>query len=254
MATFAVFALSQFSNSQPVVGLDNWFNRETNSGTGRPFHYLWTDTAWSGYSKLGEIFKSKGARLTTIEKPVSRILETIDVYFIVDPDTTTESASPNYIMPDDARAIKKWVRKGGVIAVMANDAPNCEFTHLNSLTGYFGMVFNHVTLHPVKNDDFEKGACRDLPDHELFSGVDKIFLKEISDINISGKARAILAENGRILMAECQYGKGYVFAVGDPWLYNEYIGHARLPESFCNLMAAENLVAMLLRHAQRGGK
>ena len=25
-------------------------------------------------------------------------------------------------------------------------------------------------------------------------------------------------------------GKGYVFAIGDPWIYNEYIDHDRLPE------------------------
>ena len=31
--------------SQPVIGLDNWYNHETNAKTGMPFHYLWTDTA-----------------------------------------------------------------------------------------------------------------------------------------------------------------------------------------------------------------
>jgi unsaturated rhamnogalacturonyl hydrolase len=138
--------LFQDSLSQPVAGLDNWFNRETNAKTGQPFHYLWTDTEWSGYSRWGEIFTSRGAKITTIEKPDLNILKNLDVYIIVDPDTTTESKSPNYIMAGDIKAIKKWVKKGGVLAVLANDAPNCEFTNLNKLMRNFGMSFNHVTF------------------------------------------------------------------------------------------------------------
>jgi unsaturated rhamnogalacturonyl hydrolase len=118
------FLFFQFSASQTVVGLDNWFNRETNAKTGQPFHYLWTDTEWSGYSRWGEIFTTEGAKLQTVEKPVSAVLKVIDVYIIVDPDTTTESKSPNYILSDDIKAIKRWVKKGGVLAILANDAPN----------------------------------------------------------------------------------------------------------------------------------
>jgi len=59
------------SFAQPVVGLDNWFNREKNVKTSQPFHYLWTDTEWSGYSRWGEIFTSMGAKITTIEKPLA---------------------------------------------------------------------------------------------------------------------------------------------------------------------------------------
>jgi hypothetical protein len=232
--------------SQPVVGLDNWFNRETNAKTGEPFHYLWTDTEFSGYSRLGEIFKTKGAILTTIEKPVAAKLKRIDVYIIVDPDTTTESKSPNYILPEDVKAIIKWIKKGGVLAILANDAPNCEFTHLNQLARQLGMTFNHVTLHPVTGTNFEMGASMNLPEHPLFSGVSKIYIKEVSDLNLSGTAKAILTENGKVLIAENRVGKGYVFAIGDPWIYNEYIDHDRLPESFENRKAAENLADLLL--------
>ncbi len=118
------FILYQSSIAQPVVGLDNWFNRETNAKTGQPFHYLWTDTEWSGYSRWGEIFTSKGARSNNWRNLISLFLKGIDVYIIVDPDTTTESKSPNYILKtDDIKAIKKWVKKGGVLAILANDAP-----------------------------------------------------------------------------------------------------------------------------------
>jgi unsaturated rhamnogalacturonyl hydrolase len=238
--------VSQNSFAQPVVGLDNWFNRETNVKTGQPYHYLWTDTEWSGYSRWGEIFTSRGAKITSIEKPTASVLKNIDVYIIVDPDTTTESKSPNYLMAEDIKAIKKWVKKGGILAVLANDAPNCEFTHLNRLMKNFGMTFNHVTLHPVTGTEFEMGASKNLPDHPVFKGVSKIYIKEVSDINMSGKAKPILVENGKVLIAESNYGKGYIFAIGDPWIYNEYIDHDRLPASVENRKAAENLTEFLL--------
>ncbi len=246
------FLLSGFtlqnSFTQPVVGLDNWFNRETNAKTGLPFHYLWTDTEWSGYSRWGEIFKSRGAQITSIEKPLATVLAGIDVYIIVDPDTTTESKSPNYIMPDDIKAIRKWVKKGGVLAILANDAPNCEFTHLNQLMKNFGMTFNHVTLHPVKGTEWEMGASKNFIDHPLFRGVSKIYIKEVSDINLSGKAKEVLEENGKVLIAENRFGKGYVFAIGDPWIYNEYIDHDRITPDFDNRKAADNLTDLLLKY------
>jgi unsaturated rhamnogalacturonyl hydrolase len=246
----AAFALKN-SVAQPVVGLDNWYNRETNAKTGLPFHYLWTDKEWSGYSRWGQIFESKGATIKTIERPTVTILKGIDVYIIVDPDTTTESKSPNYLMADDIKAIKKWVKKGGALAILANDAPNCEFTHLNMLMKNFGMTFNHVTLHPVTGTNFEMGASKDFPDHPLFKGLTKIYIKEVSDINLSGKAKAVFTENGKTLIAENKYGKGYVFAIGDPWIYNEYIDHDRLPESFENRKAAENLTDLLLGYTRK---
>ncbi len=239
------------AQSQPVVGLDNWFNHETNKATGKPFHYLWTDTEFSGYSRWGDSFTARGAKLATLGKPDAKTLSGVDIYIIVDPDTTSENPSPNYIMPDDIKAITEWVRKGGVLAILANDAPNCEFTHLNQLASQFGMTFNHVTIHPVPGDDFEMGASKNLPDHPLFRDVRKIYIKEVSDLNLSGTARSILTENGKVLIAENNVGKGYVFAIGDPWIYNEYIDHDRLPEGFDNRKAAENLTDLLLGKVKR---
>ena len=237
--------------SQKVVAVDNWYNHEISAATGKPFHYLWDDTEFSGYSRWGEIFKSRGAQLTTLGKPDKKVLDRTDVYIIVDPDTTTESPSPNYIMPDDIKSIEEWVRNGGVLAMLGNDAPNCEFTHFNQLASKFGMTFNHVTIHPVKGNEFEMGASKNLPDHPLFKGVSKIYIKEVSDINLSGSAKAILTENQKVLIAENRYGKGYVFAIGDPWIYNEYIDHDRLPATFDNRKAAENLTDLLLGFAKR---
>ena len=242
------------AGSQTVVGLDNWFNCENDPATGKPYHYLWTDTAFSGYSEWGDIFKSKGAVLKTVQKPYAEELNKINIYIIADPDSTSEAPAPNYFGPDDIEQIKNWVSRGGVMAVFANDGPNCEFTHLNRLVAVFGMKFNHVTIHRVTGDDFNMGACINLPDHPLFKGVSKIFLKDISDITIKGNAKSILTENGKVLIAETTFGKGYVFAIGDPWIYNEYIDHARLPLDFTNRKAAENLTELLLNHSRTGKK
>ncbi len=254
LALFGAILLSHSISAQVAVGIDNWFNKETNSSTKKPFHYLWTDTAWSGYSKWGNIFTDRGATLSTVGKPTAAALNKINIYIIVDPDTTTETPYPNYIASADITSVKQWVKKGGVLAVLANDAPNCEFTNLNRLMSEFGMTFNHVTLHPVPGQDWEKGACINLPQHQLFTGVTKIYIKEVSDINLSGTARPVLKENGKVLIAENRYGKGYVFAIGDPWIYNEYIGHDRLPESFENMKAAGNLTDLLIGNVKKTGK
>lgn len=243
--------MAQDAISQPVVGLDNWYNHESNAKTGKPFHYLWTDTAFSGYSRWGAIFTGRGAQITTMGRPSANGLKKIKVYIIVDPDTTTETPYPNYLESVDIKTIKQWVQNGGVLAILANDAPNCEFTHLNMLMSEFGMTFNHVTLHPVTGTNFEMGASKNFPDHALFKGVSKIYIKEVSDINLSGTAKAVLTEKGKVLIAENKYGKGYVFAIGDPWIYNEYIDHDRLPASFANRKAAENLTDLLLEYAKK---
>ncbi len=237
--------------AQITVGLDNWYNHETNSKTGKPFHYLWTDTEASGYSRWGEIFTSKGSKIVTVGRPMPGVLKNLGIYIIVDPDTTTENPTPNYVMPEEIKTIQEWVRNGGVLALMANDAPNCEFTHFNQLASVFGLNFNHVTLLPVTGTNFEMGALTKFPDHPIFKGVSKIYLKEVSSIRLSGAAKAILVDKGNVLMAEAKYGKGYVFAIGDPWIYNEYIDHDRLPEDFNNRKAAENLTVWLLSLCKR---
>ena len=238
------------ANAQLTIGLDNWFNHEINKA-GKPAHYLWSDTTFGGYSRWGQIFINKGAKITTLDKPLASVLSSVNVYIIVDPDTTTENPNPNYIGTDDADAIEQWVKAGGVLAIMANDAPNCEFTHLNQLSKRFGIQFNHVSLHPVLNKNFEMGASINLPSHPIFKDVKKIYIKEISSFTLTGNAKSIFTENGQILMAECHYGKGLVWTIGDPWIYNEYIDHDKLPEDFQNRKAAENLSDYLLSNAKK---
>ena len=74
-------------------------------------------------------------------------------------------------------------------------------------------------------------------------------MKEVAAISLSKDAKPLLKDNGdgAVFIAETNYGKGKVLAIGDPWLYNEYIGHKMLPESFNNTQAAKNLVDYLLK-------
>lgn len=242
-------ALAAGSFAQKTIGLDNWFNHETNTKTGKIYHYTWDDEAMSGFSQLGDLFVNRGAKLKAIaSNPNSKSMKGVDIYIIVDPDTTKENPNPNYVDAADVKFLKKWVKKGGVLLLMANDGPNCEFTHFNQLAQVFGFYFQTKTLNPVINRDWEMGAETNLPEHPLFSGVNKIYLKEVGPIVLSKDAKSVLKDgDGKsVFIAETQFGKGYVMAVGDPWLYNEYINHWLLPESFDNLKAANNLVDLLL--------
>jgi unsaturated rhamnogalacturonyl hydrolase len=171
----------------------------------------------------------------------------IDVYIIVDPDTTKENPTPNYVDAADIKFLKKLVSKGGVLLLLTNDGPNCEFTHFNQLGEAFGFRFSPQTLNPVINRQWEQAAETNLPDHPLFKGVNKIYMKEVGPITVSKQAKPVLKDGDAIFIAETQFGKGYVLAVGDPWLYNEYIDHWLLPETFENLKAANNLVDLLLK-------
>ncbi|HJZ40687.1 MAG TPA: DUF4350 domain-containing protein [Bacteroidales bacterium] len=237
------------SFTQVVIGLDNWFNRETHAKTGQPYHYLWGDSADSGFSRWGEIFKQRGAIISTLDRPDYSTLKNVNVYIIVDPDSIAETPSPNYILPGDVQVIERWVREGGVLVLMANDGKHCGLAHLNHLSSRFGMVFNNVMLRPVLNNQYEMGAFTQFPDHPLFKNLGKIYLKEVASVTLSGNATPVLTDREQVIMAECNFGKGYVFAVGDPWLYNEYFDHERLPGDFENRKAAENLAGYLLLKA-----
>lgn len=243
----ALCSIAANVNAQVKVVLDNYYNHETNPKTGKLYHYLWSDKAISGYSQWGQIFERKGAVLDTLQRaPTLADLHNADIYIIVDPDIPAENPHPNYIMPKDIHAIVQWVKEGGVLALMANDSGNCEFQHLNELAAHFGLHFNEVSLNDVIGRQWEMGAETDLPNNPIFSGVKKIYLKGISDLAVSAPAKPLLIKNKHILMAVSHVGRGYVFAVGDPWIYNEYIGHHSLPASFQNYKAAENLTDYLI--------
>lgn len=250
---FALFILTtSFCVSQKRVALDNYYNHELNAKTAIPFHYLWEDKAMSGFSELGSLFQKQGAKIETLRsKPTKINLKGISVYIIVDPDTDKDTQYPNYMDENSAQVIADWVKLGGRLLLLTNDEKNTELDSFNILASKFGIHYNKELLHPensIKGEprNFNSCASVHLPNHKLFNGVSKIFLKEIAPISCTHSAKAILVENNKVLIAEAKCGKGYVLAIGDPWLYNEYIDHLILPADFDNFKAAINLVKLML--------
>ena len=90
------------------------------------------------------------------------------------------------------------------------------------------------------------GKIDKFPDHPLFKNVKKIYIKELSTLKLNGNAKPVLTDSDGVIMALSKFGNGYVFAVGDPWFYNEYIDNRKLPAGFENFKATKNLFDWLL--------
>jgi lysophospholipase L1-like esterase len=245
-----VISEGTFPGPGKCVGLDYFFNaewREEKDGTRTRFHYTWNDTANSGYSLLGGVVDKLGATLATVpEAPTAERLSLLDVYIVVDPDTPAETAEPHTIDTASIAVIARWVENGGTLVLLGNDRGNAEFTHWNNLAGRFGIRFREDSHHRVAGKEYSTGMCSDLPDHPMFRGVRKIFLKEVSSLALMPPAVPLLVQDTLVLMATSRVGKGMVFALGDPWIYNEYFDHRRLPADCDNDRAAEQFVRWLL--------
>ena len=233
------------------VGLDEHFNhefRKNKAGKSERFHYTWEDEKDSGFSLLGNILKDYGATLKTVsETPSANNLKDLDVYIIVDPDTKKETISPNYIEKEAIDNIEKWVKAGGTLVMLANDSANVELPHFNQLAKRFGVEFTDKSVNMVKNNVYEQGKVMIPENHEIFKDVKKVFVKELSVLSVKKPAKATISENGKVIMAIANYGKGKIFALGDPWIYNEYLNGKRIPMEFENFKAAKNLAVWLLK-------
>lgn len=232
------------------VGLDYFFNNENKKGS--RYHYVWEDPENSGFSELAKIINKSGAEVdSVVTAPTWDNLKDLDIYIIVDPDTPLETSAPNYINSESVESISRWVKEGGVLVLLANDSANCEFTNLNKLAEEFGIHFNGDSKNRVTGKNFDLGKFDKLPEHPVFKNVKQIYLKEVSTIALTGNAIPVLEQTGKVFMAGSQYGKGYIFAVGDPWFYNEYIDNRKLPGEFDNYHAAENLFEWLLHKTNK---
>ena len=141
--------------------------------------------------------------------------------------------------------------QGGLDAyIVGNDFGNADFDHWNILAGKFGIEFNKDNKNLVKNDTYEQGRVNVPDGNPIFKNARELFLKELSTLTLSGKAQAVLEWNGDKIMAVARHGKGTVFALGDPWLYNEYVDGRKMNGLFQNHEAARELSAWLLNQAK----
>jgi unsaturated rhamnogalacturonyl hydrolase len=233
-----------------TVMLDYFFNAETKkdiTGWVVPWHYKWEERANGGYSLWGRVFRSFGVNTKSLaEAPTAANLKGTDIYIIVDPDTPQESEHPNYIEAPHIKAIVDWVKGGGVLVFMGNDIGNMEFDHFNQLAKQFGIQFNKDSRNKVPGNDFEKGLLL-VPDRNpIFKSAKRLYLKEISTFALTGPAKSVFDDKGDVIMAVAKVGRGTVFAVGDPWFYNEYLDGRKLPSTFDNYQAARDLTRWLI--------
>jgi unsaturated rhamnogalacturonyl hydrolase len=241
-----------------IVRLDYYFNNEWHkdkTGDSIRYHYTWGDKANSGFSLLGDLFRQQGALTDSLTvAPTAGNLHSASVYIIVDPDDEREVPRPHY--PDAAgiKAIVDWVKSGGVLVLMSNDSANAEFEHFNVLAGDFGIRFNYDDYHKVAGNRYEMGAFDLGGKDSIFTGVHKVYIKDLCTLTVRPPAYAHFTDSGHVIMAVAKVGRGTVFAVGDPWFYNEYTDGRKLPPDYENYDAARDLVQWLLRQAHEQKK
>ena len=234
-----------------VVLLDDYFNHEIRKD-GTVWHYKWEEKNHPGFYALGEQFKSYGATLDMLSSaPAAQNLKNAGVYIIVDPDTEKETEKPNFISQADAKTIADWVKSGGVLVMLGNDFGNAEFDNWNVLAGKFGLEFNKDSINRVQNDQYEQGRVTVSENNPIFKTARDLYMKEISTLKINGKAQAILTLENQPIVAVVKHGKGTVFALGDPWLYNEYVDGRKLNGLFQNHRAARELSWWLLNQSKK---
>jgi unsaturated rhamnogalacturonyl hydrolase len=238
-----------------IVLLDSYFNDEHHKDiTGKivSYHYKWDETTNNGFSTFGQVFNNYGFKTQTLyDEPTAQNLSKASVYIIVDPDIPAENPNTKYIEPAHIKAISNWVKAGGLLVVLDNDTGNAEFVHLNQLMAKFGIQFNLDSRNDVQGSQYEMGAIYIPAGNEIFKSAKKVHIKGISTLKVTAPATSALTDKGDVIIAVAKYGKGTVFAVGDPWFYNEYTDGRKLPYDFQNFEAANDLVKWLSEQSPR---
>ncbi|RSL15285.1 unsaturated rhamnogalacturonyl hydrolase [Edaphobacter aggregans] len=238
-----------------TVLVDAWFNSQTRkNAAGQPelFHYKWDDDANSGFAFYGRAFQRYGVKLATeTTAPIAADLKKAQIFVLASPDIPAKNPNPHYMDKASGDAIEAWVKAGGVLILMQNDVTNSEFEHFNTMSERFGIHFNPVLRNTVENNTWSQATVMVPAGTGMFEHPHKAYLKEISTITVSGPAKAILTDKGDVLMAVSKMGKGTVFAVVDPWVYNEYVDRRnKLPLDYDGFDAAIDLAGWAVRQAK----
>ena len=236
------------------VVMDNYFNREIKEdafGQKIVFHYKWNERDNGGYSFMNYLVQKYGASTSFLnDAPTNENLKNASVYFLIDPDWPKENKHPNYIEPPHIEALYNYVKNGGVLVMMANDSNNVEFTNYNKLAERFGIHWNENMRHDVIDNHYEQGALVMQKGNPVFKEGLQVYIKQLCTQNITAPAIAVLTENNETIISISKVGKGTVFAVGDPWFYNEYLDGRKIPSEYENYEAAQQLIRYLLKNAK----
>ncbi len=238
-----------------TVLVDAWFNSQTRknaAGQTELFHYKWDDDANSGFAFFGRAFQRYGVKLATeTTAPTAADLKKAQIYVLASPDIPVKNPTPHYMDEASGDVIAAWVKAGGVLVLMENDVTNSEFEHFNTMSERFGIHFNPVIRNKVVDNKWEMGTVTIPAGTGVFEHAHKAYLKEICTIRVSGPAKAVVTDQGDVLMAVAKYGKGTVFAVVDPWVYNEYTDRRNtLPVEYDTFGAAIDLAGWAVRQAK----
>jgi unsaturated rhamnogalacturonyl hydrolase len=233
LALFFLVTATQLRAQGPVVALDGFHNNESKM----PDHYQWGGTSDGSFGKLANGFRAHDVELRTIHSRIdAKALEGVRLLIIVDPDTPEETADPKYIEDAEINAIEKWVVDGGRLVLLGNDKGHAEFTHFNKLASHFGIEFLEQTFPKASGKAILEATGSDA----IFEGGLKAYLVEVAPLKLTLPAQSMMKVDGTDIMALARVGSGMVFALGDPWLYDEYIERAD------NVKIATNLFTMLL--------
>jgi len=234
-----------------TVGLDYYFNHEMRkspvTGEQEQWHYTWEERQHGGFWLWGNQYRELGAKTVSVPgAPTAASLKPLSVYIIVDPDSRKESPKPNYIQPADSKVITEWVKGGGTLVLLANDTANCEIKHFNELAKNFGVQFTNQSVNMVQGLQFEQGKVDLTSGKAVFKTAGTAYVKELAVLSVATPAQPLVTNNGKVIMATARLGKGKVFILGDPWLYNEYTDGRKIPASFQNFQAGKDLASWLL--------
>ncbi|HWQ55404.1 MAG TPA: DUF4350 domain-containing protein [Bryobacteraceae bacterium] len=200
----------------PIVAVDAFHNDEKET------HYRWEGTDPGGFSSLAALLAGMGARTRSLrQRLTTQYLAGVDCLILAAPDTPAESGAPRYITNLEVQSLAAWVRNGGTLVLLGNNRGNAGFVHLNRLARRFGIRFAERTVGGAAADGRLKFDVA--PSSPVFPRGGAFYAEDVVPLEIAGTARPLLQHNGEVIMAIAQFGRGTVFALGDPWIYNKYI-------------------------------
>ncbi|HUA99618.1 MAG TPA: glycoside hydrolase family 88 protein [Terracidiphilus sp.] len=238
-----------------TVMVDGWFNSQKRTDpTGREvyFHYKWDDQSNPGYSLWGHIFRNFGAHTATLyAEPTAENLRQAQVFIVASPDNLDTNRQAHFPTAEDAAQIAKWVKAGDVFVIMENDPSLADQTHFDVISDKFGIHFNDVLRMHVVGTDHEMGEFQLDGNGPIFHHPLTVFVKDVCTISVKPPAVPVYTHDGDIFMAVARYGKGTVYAMVDPWFYNEYTNGLKLPAMYDNYGAGVELARWILEQVPK---